>query len=86
MDTTLSHLVNVSNQHFMPHDYNSTSETNNIELQDLIEQYSNNTNIDAPFYHLLIILYGVLIAVGAVGNSLVVIAVARKPTMRTGKN
>lgn len=81
MDTKMSHL-NVSNEHFMPSDYNISSETN--ELKDLIDQYYRNRNIEDPAYHVLIILYGVLIIVGAVGNCLVVIAVARKSTMRTG--
>ena len=80
---TLSHL-NLSTEYVLSSDYNISNEANSFELQDLIDQYSRNRNIEDPAYHILIILYGVLIIVGAVGNSLVVIAVARKSSMRTG--
>ncbi|XP_058056140.1 neuropeptide F receptor [Anopheles bellator] len=54
--------------------------------QGLIEQYSNNRKVDDPWYHILIVMYGTLIVFGATGNSLVVLAVARKPQMRTARN
>ncbi|XP_065088799.1 neuropeptide F receptor [Ochlerotatus camptorhynchus] len=54
--------------------------------QGLIEQFSNNRKVDDPAYHILIFLYSILIIFGATGNSLVVMAVARKPQMRTARN
>ncbi|XP_055587679.1 neuropeptide F receptor isoform X2 [Uranotaenia lowii] len=54
--------------------------------QGLIEQYSTNRKVDDPAYHILIVMYGILIVFGATGNSLVVMAVARKPQMRTARN
>lgn len=54
--------------------------------QVLIEKFQRNRNIEDPAYHILIIMYSTLILFGAAGNSLVVIAVARKPIMRTARN
>lgn len=51
-----------------------------------LEIYSNNRNIDGPAFPILITLYSFLIILGATGNSLVVIAVIRKPIMRTARN
>lgn len=56
------------------------------KLQMSIDQYTNNRNIDGPAFPILITLYSLLIIVGATGNSLVVIAVIRKPIMRTARN
>lgn len=53
---------------------------------ELLEQFSRNRSIDGPWYHILIIMYGVLIIFGSLGNTLVVIAVVRKPMMRTARN
>jgi neuropeptide F receptor len=53
---------------------------------NLIENFSKNQKIDDPAYHILICMYSILIIVGATGNSLVVMAVARKPIMRTARN
>nr|XP_040224926.2 neuropeptide F receptor isoform X1 [Anopheles coluzzii] len=64
---------------------NMTTLSSNIR-QGLIEQYSNNRKVADPWYHILIIMYGTLIVFGATGNSLVVLAVARKPQMRTARN
>ncbi|XP_038105066.1 neuropeptide F receptor isoform X2 [Culex quinquefasciatus] len=64
---------------------NVTLATSTIR-QGLIEQYSNNRKIDDPAYHILIVLYSTLIIFGATGNCLVVMAVARKPQMRTARN
>lgn len=52
----------------------------------LIERFSRNRRIDAPWYHILIVLYSILIIFGALGNILVVMAVIRKPVMRTARN
>lgn len=56
------------------------------KLQMSIDQYTNNRNIDGPAFPILITLYSLLIILGATGNSLVVIAVIRKPIMRTARN
>ncbi|KFB38718.1 AGAP004123-PA-like protein [Anopheles sinensis] len=64
---------------------NMTTLSSNIR-QGLIEQYSNNRKVGDPWYHILIVMYGTLIVFGATGNSLVVLAVARKPQMRTARN
>ncbi|XP_020798669.1 neuropeptide F receptor [Drosophila serrata] len=52
----------------------------------LIDRYLSNRAVDSPWYHMLITMYGVLILFGALGNTLVVIAVVRKPIMRTARN
>ncbi|EDW14689.1 neuropeptide F receptor isoform X2 [Drosophila mojavensis] len=52
----------------------------------LMDQYLHNRSIGSPWYHLLIAIYGVLIVFGAMGNIMVVIAVLRKPIMRTARN
>ncbi|XP_055616023.1 neuropeptide F receptor isoform X1 [Toxorhynchites rutilus septentrionalis] len=64
---------------------NVTLSTSTIR-QGLIEQYSSNRKVDDPAYHILIVMYSILIIFGATGNSLVVMAVARKPQMRTARN
>ncbi|XP_037943439.1 neuropeptide F receptor-like [Teleopsis dalmanni] len=52
----------------------------------LLERFTKNRSIDEPWYHILIAMYSVLIVFGAVGNVLVVVAVVRKPIMRTARN
>lgn len=52
----------------------------------LMDQYLHNRAIESPWYHLLIAMYSVLIVFGAMGNIMVVIAVVRKPIMRTARN
>ncbi|XP_055848163.1 neuropeptide F receptor isoform X2 [Episyrphus balteatus] len=52
----------------------------------LLERFTRNRSIDGPWYYILIVMYSVLIVFGAVGNILVVIAVVRKPMMRTARN
>lgn len=52
----------------------------------LLEKFKRNRNIDGSAYYILIILYGILIIFGTLGNCLVVIAVARKSNMRTVRN
>lgn len=69
---------------------NSTSNDSNTFPPDmdplLMEQYLHNRAIESPWYHLLIAMYSVLIVFGAIGNIMVVIAVVRKPIMRTARN
>jgi neuropeptide F receptor len=72
-------------------DFNITKDiinsSSHIQLRNsLIESFSKNRKIEDPAYHILICLYSILIIVGATGNSLVVMAVARKPIMRTARN
>lgn len=52
----------------------------------LLERFTRNRSIDGLWYHVLIMLYCVLIIFGAMGNILVVVAVIRKPMMRTARN
>ncbi|PSN42328.1 Neuropeptide F receptor [Blattella germanica] len=52
----------------------------------ILEKFSRNRVIEDPAFSTLIFLYSALIILGAAGNSLVVCAVARKPTMRTARN
>lgn len=56
------------------------------ESNGLLEQYVQNRSIDQPAYTVLIVLYCILIVVGASGNMLVIISVVRKPAMRTPRN
>ncbi|XP_055376961.1 neuropeptide F receptor isoform X2 [Condylostylus longicornis] len=55
-------------------------------IMSIIEQYSTNRSITGPWYNILILMYCILIIFGAMGNILVVIAVVRKPVMRTARN
>ncbi|XP_018564523.1 neuropeptide F receptor [Anoplophora glabripennis] len=52
----------------------------------LMERYLTNKGIDEPAYTTLIIMYCFLIILGALGNTLVIISVVRKPAMRTPRN
>nr|CAD7199063.1 unnamed protein product [Timema douglasi]CAD7416547.1 unnamed protein product [Timema poppensis] len=53
---------------------------------NIMDQLARNRSMeDGPFYS-LVFMYSVLIVVGAAGNSLVVCAVVRKPSMRTARN
>ncbi|KAH8406955.1 hypothetical protein KR222_001261 [Zaprionus bogoriensis] len=52
----------------------------------VMDQYTHNRAIESPWYHLLVAMYTVLIVFGAIGNIMVVIAVVRKPIMRTARN
>ncbi|XP_067631381.1 neuropeptide F receptor [Eurosta solidaginis] len=67
-----------------------TSQTNSSLIgpqeKTLVEQFTRNRAISDYWHYTLIILYASLILVGAVGNFLVVIAVARKAIMRTARN
>lgn len=52
----------------------------------LIDRFQRNRNIEDPAYNILIVMYSFLILFGSVGNCLVVLAVVRKPIMRTARN
>lgn len=52
----------------------------------LLDSYQRNRSIENPAYTILIILYSCLIVLGTMGNILVVLAVVRKPSMRTARN
>lgn len=66
---------------------NTTNSSDSIQLDPvLIERFTRNRSIDGPWYHILILLYCVLIIFGSLGNILVVVAVVRKPIMRTARN
>lgn len=52
----------------------------------LIDSYQRNRSVQNPAHAILIALYGCLIALGSVGNIMVVLAVVRKPSMRTARN
>lgn len=52
----------------------------------LIDSFQRNRNIEDPAYNILIVMYSFLILFGAIGNFLVVLAVVRKPVMRTARN
>src|ERR1700735_4909139 len=55
-------------------------------LAKTFELWSTNRAIDENWLYALVITYVILIIVGAFGNGLVCIAVARKPAMRTERN
>lgn len=80
MESVLSKL-NMNN--FTTDNYTLTT---NQKQELLIEQYRRNRSIDDSAYYILIMLYSILIIFGATGNSLVVMAVVRKPQMRTARN
>ncbi|KAM7359232.1 neuropeptide F receptor isoform 2-T2 [Cochliomyia hominivorax] len=69
-------------------EFNATLNSNETLTLDpvLIERFTRNRSIDGPWYHVLILLYSVLIIFGSLGNILVVMAVVRKPIMRTARN
>ncbi|KAK5644811.1 hypothetical protein RI129_006111 [Pyrocoelia pectoralis] len=53
---------------------------------ELVDRYIYNRAVDEPAYTILIIMYSILISVGALGNALVILSVVRKPAMRTPRN
>ncbi|XP_066967300.1 neuropeptide F receptor-like [Macrobrachium rosenbergii] len=61
----------------------NASDSLNIEL---INKFQRNRRVNDVAYYCLIVAYSLLIILGATGNSLVVVAVIRKPTMRTARN
>lgn len=53
---------------------------------DLIHKFERNRRVGEVAFYTLILAYSLLIVLGATGNSLVVMAVIRKPAMRTARN
>ncbi|XP_042222789.1 neuropeptide F receptor-like [Homarus americanus] len=53
---------------------------------DLINKFQRNRRVNDGAYYALIVVYSLLIVLGSTGNSLVVVAVIRKPAMRTARN
>jgi neuropeptide F receptor len=54
---------------------------------DLLAKYRDNRSVDSSLtFYLLICAYAILIFLGSFGNGLVVVAVVRKPAMRTARN
>ncbi|KAA0201792.1 hypothetical protein HAZT_HAZT007224 [Hyalella azteca] len=53
---------------------------------DLILKFEGNLRLDGALLAALLLVYGAVITVGVAGNSLVVLAVIRKPAMRTARN
>lgn len=67
---------------------NASAASNHNSPMDtfLIDSYQRNRSIQNPAYAILIAMYGCLIALGSVGNTMVMLAVIRKPSMRTARN
>jgi neuropeptide F receptor len=54
---------------------------------DIWSKYKSNRSVDSTLtYYALIAAYTLLIVLGSCGNGLVVVAVVRKPAMRTARN
>ncbi|CAL4157312.1 unnamed protein product [Meganyctiphanes norvegica] len=53
---------------------------------EFINKFRRNRRVDDAAFYSLIVAYSFLIVMGAAGNSLVVVAVIRKPAMRTARN
>ncbi|CAH1111132.1 unnamed protein product [Psylliodes chrysocephalus] len=79
----------------MEHNYLMIDDTSNSSYDfynysdgdpKLMERYIKNKGIDEPAYSTLIALYCSLILMGALGNTLVIVSVIRKPAMRTPRN
>ena len=51
-----------------------------------VNKFANNRRVSEAAFASLLAAYGLLIILGAAGNSLVVLAVVRKPAMRTARN
>lgn len=72
------------------HPYHQQNAGNSNNYRDvnkvLIDSFQRNRNIEDPAYNILIVMYSFLILFGAIGNFLVVLAVVRKPVMRTARN
>ncbi|XP_045104745.1 neuropeptide F receptor-like [Portunus trituberculatus] len=51
-----------------------------------VNKFANNRRVSEAAFASLLTAYGLLIVLGAAGNSLVVLAVVRKPAMRTARN
>jgi neuropeptide F receptor len=68
----ISRFLNISGLYFDP---------------EILSKYETNRSVDSTFtYYALIAAYTLLIVLGSCGNGLVVVAVVRKPAMRTARN
>ncbi|XP_063601911.1 neuropeptide F receptor-like, partial [Penaeus indicus] len=63
----------------------SSSQSGGLNVA-FIEKFEKNRRVSYTAFCTLIFVYSVLIVLGATGNSLVVMAVIRKPAMRTARN
>ena len=61
------------------------NESGGLDL-DLISRFKRNRTLEGDVLAAVVIAYSVLIVLGSAGNSLVVLAVIRKPAMRTARN
>ncbi|XP_069937515.1 neuropeptide F receptor-like, partial [Cherax quadricarinatus] len=68
--------------HNLSHFFNLTAGLN----ANLLYKFERNRGVNDAAFYTLLASYITLILVGATGNSLVVIAVVRKPAMRTARN
>jgi hypothetical protein len=58
----------------------------NITYNKMVNKFTQGKAIDDTSLIILMITYAILIVFGVTGNGLVCAVVARKPTMRTGRN
>lgn len=58
----------------------------NITYNKMVNKFTQGKAIDDTSLIILMIAYAILIVFGVTGNGLVCAVVARKPTMRTGRN
>ena len=63
-----------------------TDAVESVERDDLVQQYYKNRALDSKVLIALGVVYTILIFIGAIGNGLVCLAVARQPKMRTSRN
>nr|XP_045591212.1 neuropeptide F receptor-like [Procambarus clarkii] len=54
--------------------------------EEILKKFQRNRRVNDAAYYALIVVYSLLIILGSTGNSLVVVAVIRKPAMRTARN
>ncbi|KAH9515873.1 Neuropeptide Y receptor [Dermatophagoides farinae] len=79
---SLSHSSYFTSSPIVSNAYNYDDESE----KELFQQYLRNQALETPILVTLIIVYAVLIFIGAFGNGLVCLAVARNPRMRTSQN
>jgi neuropeptide F receptor len=67
--------------------YRLLNKSGEILDEDILAKYETNRSVDSTLtYYALIAAYTLLIVLGSCGNGLVVVAVVRKPAMRTARN
>ncbi|KYB25447.1 neuropeptide F receptor isoform X1 [Tribolium castaneum] len=72
--------------HTIPQNISSLLDESRKVDPQLYDRYLRNRAIDEPACTALIAMYSVLIVLGALGNTLVIVSVIRKPAMRTPRN